>query len=437
MRGIASALVCLALAAAGCAPSAVPPQASAALASGSGRPAPVVLLVSLDGWRWDYLEKADTPNLRALAARGVRAESLIPAFPSKTFPNHYSIVTGLYPEHHGITSNTMVDQEIGERFSMSAATARDRRWWGGEPLWVTAVRQGRRATSMFWPGSDVEIGGVRPNEWRVYDGGFPNESRVEQVLAWLSEPAGRRPSFITLYFSDVDSAGHDYGPSAPETFAAARRLDGLLGVLIEGIRARGLEEAVTLIVVSDHGMSQLSPDRRIFLDDYLDMLTVDMVDWSPVAQLWPRSGSPEVIYKALHGRHPALKVYRKQEMPAELHFSAHPRIAPVLALADEGWAITTRDRFAQLQAQGRVQAGDHGYSPAERSMHGLFIAAGPTLRRGLVVPPFENIHLYEFMCRILGLKPAKNDGDRRRTELFFSDRAAFLPQGTPWRHRDP
>jgi predicted AlkP superfamily pyrophosphatase or phosphodiesterase len=435
MRWIASALVCLALTAAGCAPSAVPPQSP-----GVGGPtggAPVVVLVSFDGWRWDYLDKADAPNLRALAARGVRAESLIPAFPSKTFPNHYTIVTGLYPEHHGITSNTMVDQEIGERFSMSAATARDRRWWGGEPLWATAVRQGRRATSMFWPGSDVEIGGVRPNEWRVYDGAFPNESRVEQVLAWLSEPAARRPSFITLYFSDVDTAGHDYGPSAPETFAAARRLDTHLGVLIEGIRARGLDDTVTLIVVSDHGMSQLSPDRRIFLDDYLDPLTIDIVDWSPVAQLWPRSGSPDVIYRALHGRHPALKVYRKQEMPTELHFSAHPRIAPVLALADDGWAITTRDRFAQQQAQRRVQAGDHGYSPAERSMHGLFIAAGPTLRRGVVVPAFENIHLYEFMCRILGLKPATNDGDRKRTEQFFSDHAASLSQGTPWRHRDP
>jgi predicted AlkP superfamily pyrophosphatase or phosphodiesterase len=429
MSRFAAALVCLALAAAGCAPASMPPQPPAA-AGESRAPAPIVVLVSFDGWRWDYLEKADTPNLHALAARGVRAEALVPAFPSKTFPNHYTIVTGLFPEHHGITSNTMVDEEIGERFSMSAATARDRRWWGGEPLWVTAVRQGRRATSMFWPGSDVEIGGVRPNEWRVYDGGVPNESRVEQVLAWLSEPASRRPSFITLYFSDVDSAGHDYGPSAPETYAAARKLDAHLGELVAGIRARGLDNAVTLIVVSDHGMSQLSPDRRIFLDDYLDMLTVDIVDWSPVAQLWPRSGSPEIIYRALHGRHPALKVYRKQEMPPELHFSAHPRIAPVLGLADDGWVITTRDRFAQQQAQGRVQAGDHGYPPSVRSMHGLFIAAGPALRRGIVVPAFDNIHLYEFMCRILGLKPAKNDGDRSRTEQFFSDHASSWPRGT-------
>jgi predicted AlkP superfamily pyrophosphatase or phosphodiesterase len=432
MRWIASALVCLALTAEGCAPIAVPPVTPAGAAGDASRPAPVVVLVSFDGWRWDYLEHADAQNLRGLAARGVRAEALIPAFPSKTFPNHYTIVTGLFPEHHGITSNTMVDEEIGERFSMSAATARDRRWWGGEPLWVTAVRQGRRATSMFWPGSDVEINGVRPTEWRSYDGAFPNESRVEQVLRWLSEPPARRPSFITLYFSDVDTAGHDYGPSARETFAAARRLDTHLGVLIDGIRARGLDDAVTLIVVSDHGMSQLSRDRRIFLDDYLDLRTVDIVDWSPVAQIWPRSGSPEPIYRALHGRHPALSVYRKQDMPAELHFSAHPRIAPVLALANDGWAITTRERFAQQQAQGRVQAGDHGYPPSERSMHGLFVAAGPTLRRGVVVPALDNIHLYEFMCRILGLKPAKNDGDRRRTEQFFADHAASLPQGTPW-----
>ena len=435
MRWIAAALGCLALTAAGCAPAVSPPVVPPAPVG--LRDAPIVVLVSFDGWRWDYFDRMDVPNLRALAARGVRAEGLIPSFPSKTFPNHYTIVTGLYPEHHGITSNTMVDEEIGERFSMSAATARDRRWWGGEPLWVTAIRQGRRSTSMFWPGSDVEIAGVRPNEWRTYDGGFPNESRVEQVLRWLSEPPATRPSFITLYFSDVDTAGHDYGPSAPETFEAARKLDALLGLLMEGITSRGLNGAVTLVVVSDHGMSELSPDRRIFLEDYLDPLTVDIVDWSPVAQIWPRSGSADVIYQALRGRHPQLSVYRREQMPPALHFSANPRIAPVLALASDGWAITTRDRFAQLQARGRIQAGDHGYPGTNRSMHGLFVAAGPTLQRGMVVPAFENIHLYEFLCRILGLRPAKNDGDRKRTELFFSDHAASVPRGTPWRSRDP
>ena len=434
MKAIGAALLSLALAISGCATAIVPPPAPPARAARANPP--VVVLVSLDGWRWDYLDTADAPHLTALAARGVRAEGLIPAFPSKTFPNHYTIVTGLYPEHHGITSNTMVDEEIGQRFSMSAETARDARWWGGEPLWATAIRQGRRATSMFWPGSDVEIGGVRPNEWRVYDGGFPNESRVEKVLAWLSEPPATRPSFITLYFSDVDTAGHDYGPSAPETVAAVRKLDALMGALIDGIRSRGLDDVVTLIALSDHGMAQLAPERRIFLDDYLDVLTVDMVDWSPVAQIWPRSGSPETIYRTLRGRHPALTVHRKQDMPAALHFSRHPRIAPVLALADEGWAITTRDRFAQQERQGRVQAGDHGYAPSVRSMHGLFIAAGPTLRRGVVVPAFENIHVYEFMCRILGLTPAKNDGDRRRTASFFADHAAAATQSTPRRHHN-
>ncbi len=393
---------------------------------------PIVVLVSLDGWRWDYLARFEAPNLRALAARGVRAEGLIPAFPSKTFPNHYTIVTGLYPEHHGITSNNMVDEHIGERFSLNAATARDSRWWSGEPLWATARRQGRRAMSMFWPGSDVEINGVRPDEWRAYDAGVSAEARVEQVLRWLSLPPAARPSFITLYFEDVDTAGHQFGPLAPQTAAAIRKLDALMGALMDGIRDRGLEQTVTLIALSDHGMSQLLPDRRIFLDDYIDILSVDMVDWSPVAQIWPRSGSPEAIYQALHGRHPALKVYRKQDVPAALHFSSHPRIAPVLALADDGWAITTRARFGQLQRTGDVPQGEHGYAPSNRSMHGLFIAAGPTLRRGLVVPAFDNIHVYELMCAILGLKAAKNDGRAEVTEKFFAarplDHAAVQPK---------
>lgn len=422
-RGILITAIVLFLAVAACAPAGL----RTAAPDGPTPPpnAPIVLLVSLDGWRWDYLEKFDAPNLRALAARGVRAEGLIPAFPSKTFPNHYTIVTGLYPEHHGITSNNMIDEHIGERFSLQAATARDSRWWSGEPLWAAAISQGRRAMSMFWPGSDVEINGVRPNEWSVYDAGVSGEARVEKVLSWLSLPPAARPSFITLYFEDVDVAGHQFGPTAPETAAAARKLDTLMGALIGGIRARGLEQTVTLIVLSDHGMSQLSDDRRIFIDDYLDVLTVDMVDWSPVAQIWPRSGSADAIYQALHGKHPALTVYRRQDVPPEFHFSKHPRIAPILALADDGWAITTRARFEQLQRTGTVQYGEHGYAPSNRSMHGLFIAAGPTLKRGVTVPAFDNIHVHEFMCRILGLKAAKNDGDRSRTERFFESR--YLP----------
>ena len=384
-------------------------------------PRPILILVSFDAWRWDYFDRTKTPNLHALAARGVRSRGLIPAFPSKTFPNHYTIVTGLYPAHHGIISNNIRDDAIGERFTMSAPTAKDSRWWGGEPLWVTAIKQGGRASSMFWPGSEVEIGGVRPSEWRPFDDSFPSTDRVNQVLAWLSGPEERRPSFITLYFSDVDTVSHNEGPDNPATLAAAEQLDGHLGELMAGLEARGLTARTNIIIVSDHGMSQQSADRKIYLDDYVDLDTVNVVDWSPVLHLAPKTGTVAALYAKLHGRHPNLAVYLREELPAELHFSDNPRIQPIIALADDGWAITTWARFDETKARNpsRLSGGDHGYDGRYKSMHGLFVAAGPGLRRGLVVPEFENIHIYELMCRLLGLRPAKNDGDPAVTQSLM------------------
>jgi predicted AlkP superfamily pyrophosphatase or phosphodiesterase len=383
-------------------------------------PGPILVLVSVDGWRWDYFDRASTPALHALAARGVRAEGLIPAFPSKTYPNHYTIVTGLYPAHHGIVSNNMWDDAIGERFTMSAPSAKDTRWWGGEPLWATAVKQGQRAASMFWPGSDVEIGGVRPTEWRPFDDNFPNDARVKQVLDWLALPEGRRPSFITLYFSDVDTAGHAYGPDGRETLEAATRMDTLLGTLVAGIEASNVASRVNLLVVSDHGMSQQALDRKIFLDDYVDLAAVNVVDWNPVLHIAPKTGTVDELYTALHDRHPALTVYRREEIPAYLHYAGSPRIQPIIALAADGWTITTHVRFEQMKGHPSQTGGEHGYDGRYRSMHGLFVAAGPQFRRGVVVPAFENVHLYELMCRILGLKPAKNDGDPEVTREFLS-----------------
>lgn len=391
--------------------------AATPIAAGQDRPDPIVVLVSFDGWRWDYFDRVNAPNLRALAAKGVRAGGLIPAFPSTTFPNHYTLVTGLYPEHHGIISNSMKEPGFPDRFSMSAATARDARWWGGEPIWVTAIRQGRRASAMFWPGSEAPIRGVRPTHWLPFDDGKPNEARVKQVLDWLALPAGQRPSFITLYFSDVDSAGHDAGPESQAAFDAAARLDEALGQLQAGIAALGLSDRVNLVIVSDHGMTPLDPSRVIVIDDYLDLSTVDVVEWSPVLQVWPRRGSFDDVFRALDGRHPALKVYRREAVPPHLHYRGNPRIPDVIAIADEGWLVTDRLRLMALRLAG-FRKGGHGFDPSVRSMHGLFVAAGPRIRQGLVVAPFENVHVYEFLCRLLGLSPATNDGDPAVTREF-------------------
>ncbi len=381
--------------------------------------APILILISLDGWRWDYLDRARVPQLEALARIGVRSEGLIPSFPSKTFPSHYSIVTGLYPEHHGIVSNNMVDAAIGERFSMSAATARDSRWWGGEPMWVTAQKQGQIAASMFWPGSEVNVGGVRPTFWRPFDDDFPNRQRVQEVLKWMKLSEKERPSFITLYFSDVDSVGHSAGPESSEVLETAAELDREIGVLVDGVNALPVASRVHYVIVSDHGMSQTSTRRVVVLDDYLDTRTIDVIDSSPVVGMWPRTGTAEDIYLALKDKHPSLAVYRRADVPVELHYNTHPRIPPVIGIAADGWTVTTRRQFAEWQADGRQMGGNHGYDPRLRSMHGLFIAAGRQFRQGATIPPLKNIHLYEMMARVLGLRPAPNDGHLEATAGVF------------------
>jgi len=380
---------------------------------------PVVILISLDGWKHDYLDRANAPTLRALAAQGVLSEGLIPVFPSKTFPNHYTIVTGLYTEHHGIVSNTMFDDAIGERFTMSAATAKDSRWWGGEPLWVTAETQGQRSASMFWPGSEVEIKGVRPSHWKPYEDNYPHRDRINQVLDWLRLPVAERPTFITLYFSEVDSVGHRSGPDSTEVIEAAERIDAEIAALVAGVRELGLDSIVHYVIVSDHGMAQLSTDRVVVLDDYLDMTTVQTIDGSPVIGLSPITGTTDDIVAALRDKHPQLSVYKREETPEHLHYRKHPRIPPVLAIAGDGWTLATRAQLASWQEQGRTLGGAHGYDPALKSMQGLLIATGPSFKQGEVVPPIENIHLYEMMARVLGLTPAPNDGSRDATSAFF------------------
>ena len=380
---------------------------------------PIVILVSLDGWRWDYFERAQVPRLRALARAGVRSEGLIPPFPSKTFPSHYTIVTGLYPEHHGIISNNMLDSRIGERFSMNAPTAKDARWWGGEPLWITAQKQGQVAASMFWPGSDVEINGTRPKYWRLYDDEVLNRDRVNEVLKWLRLPQADRPTFITLYFNDVDDAGHRAGPESKEVLEAAADLDREIGALVDGVNALSLSSLVHYVIVSDHGMSQTSLERLIAIDDYLDPATVDLIDTSPVLGVWPRTITVDEAFVALKDKHPALTVYKREEVPKELRFSSNPRIPPVIGIAADGWTVTTKSQRTEWRETGRRMGGAHGYDARLRSMHGLFVAAGPQFRVGLTVPAFENVHLYEMMTRVLGLKPAPNDGRADATAGFF------------------
>jgi predicted AlkP superfamily pyrophosphatase or phosphodiesterase len=375
-------------------------------------PGPTLLLLSFDGFRWDYVQRYPTPEIQRLLARGAHAEALIPPFPTKTYPSHYTTVTGLYPEHHGIVGNTMYDPGVKAWFSIGDRTAvEDGRWWAGEPIWVTGERQGRVMATVFWPGSEAPIGGARPRYWLRYDARMPPARRIDTMFGWLDKPAAERPSFVAMYFGDADEAGHDHGPDSPAVRQAVERLDRALGRLRQGLERRGLADEIDLILTSDHGMTELSPDRVIFLDDYLDLSTVTVVDWSPVLLLSARDGDNERVYRQLARAGPQLAVYRRMDLPDRLHFRDNPRITPIVAIASEGWTITSRARTPRRGTKAVLSArGNHGYDNALASMRGILIAAGPAFKRGATVPPVENVHLYEMMCRILGLKPAPNDG---------------------------
>lgn len=373
----------------------------------------ILILISIDGFRADYLDRLRPPTLSKLAAAGVQADGLIPQFPSKTFPNHYTIVTGLTLAHHGIISNNMRAADIPGEFAMgNRDVLADPRWWGGEPIWNTAEKQGRKAAAMFWPGSETVIGGRQATYWTPFDDNMPHSERVNRVLNWLRLPEGERPSFLTLYFSDVDSAGHSRGPDSEDVKNAVMRVDKSIGDLVTGVEKIGLSDRVHYVVVSDHGMAALAPDRMIVLDDYIDVATANVVDWAPVLALTPKDGNIEKMYAALKDKHPALAVYKSSEIPAEYGLAGHPRLPAIFAIAKEGWFITSKKEEVRWDQPNRhAPGGTHGYDPRLPSMHGLFIANGPRIRRGLKFKPFENIHVYDFMCAVLGLQPAKNDGD--------------------------
>ena len=379
---------------------------------------PTIILVSLDGFRWDYLERPPMVNLRRLAADGVRAEGVVSAFPTKTFPNHYTMVTGLYPDHHGIVANNMWDPVLQARFGLSIREAvADGRWWGGEPIWVTAIKQGQQAAAMFWPGSEAEIKGIRPTYWMPYDGNIPDAARVDTVLSWLNLPADQRPSFLTLYISAIDDAGHRHGTNSPELNDGLAKVDRVLGRLIDGLDARGLGDRVDVIVTTDHGMADTSVDRVIVIDDYIDLSTVRVVDWSPVIAIAPPADRIDEVYQQLVHAHPNLRVYKKEDVPAYLRFGSHPRVPAIIGIADEGWSIASRKRFEERPEW--FAGATHGYDHTLESMKGVFVADGPSFKDGAVVPSFHNIHLYALMSHILGLAPAPNDGtiDSVRTLL--------------------
>jgi predicted AlkP superfamily pyrophosphatase or phosphodiesterase len=393
------------------------------------REKPHVLLISLDGFRPDYIDRYEMPSLRRLARDGVRARALVPVFPTMTFPNHLSLVTGLHPDRHGIVGNSFYDPVLERAYSMSDAKATgDSAWYRGEPIWATAEMQGMVAACFFWPGSDAAIKGTRASYWKPYDGSVPNDVRIDTVLEWLGMPDDRRPHLITLYMSDVDSASHRTGLWSPEIEAAVLRVDQAVGRLLDGIARLPVRDSVYVVVASDHGMADVK--EEIAIDTLIDMTGIRIGTSGPVTNLHVVSGGTTRALAVRDGLNRKLRngrAWLRADVPARLRHSSDPRIGDVVAIMDEGYTLipTTRpaDRARRLTAT-------HGWDSALPSMQATFLVAGPGVRAGAAIPPVNNVDVYPFLTELLGLRPAAGIDGRASVvrELVIDRRWSMQPR---------
>lgn len=366
-------------------------------------PAPL-LLISIDGLRADLVGTGTLPTVDALARRGVHAEWMNPSYPTLTFPNHYTLVTGLRADRHGIVHNNFRDPHLGV-FISKEDSAKDGRFWQGEPIWSGAENAGIPSATMFWPGSEAEIAGQRPRYWRTFDPTLSPLERVQQVLAWLDLPLAERPRLVTLYFEQFDVAAHATSTFSHESKAALRAIDDAIASLLAGLDARGLRERSNVIVLSDHGMSDVRADDVRYLDDRLDPALYDVSWWGQIAGVAPRPGFAAQVEASLIGQHDHYACWRKAEMPAQWEFGGNPRIPPIVCQADTDWRVMLRRHPAQQTVKG-----EHGFVPEDPQMRAAFIASGPAFEPGRTLPAFDNVDVYPLLAHLLGIAPAPNDG---------------------------
>ncbi|KAF6175346.1 hypothetical protein GIB67_021851 [Kingdonia uniflora] len=360
---------------------------------------PVVILVSSDGFRFGYQFKTPTPNIHRLIDNGTEAiTGLIPVFPTLTFPNHYSIATGLYPTFHGIVNNDFIDPSTGDVFNQGSF---EPKWWLGEPIWETVVNQGLRAATFFWPGSEVHKSSwtCSLNYCRQYNGSIPFEERVDTVLQYLDLPHDEMPVFMTLYFGDPDRQGHQVGPDDPAITEAVARVDSMIGRLIQGLEKRGVFEDATIIMVGDHGMVGTCDKKLIFIDDlapWIQILETWIRTYSPLLSIRPLAGvSPsDVVAKMMEGLRSGkvdygmkLTVYLKEDLPSQFHYGASDRITPIVGIVEECYKVMQKTPIKE------ECGGAHGYDNTLFSMRSIFIGRGPQFSKGRKVPSFENIDI--------------------------------------------
>ena len=368
-----------------------------------------VLMVSIDGFRPDYLGKGMTPNLDRIAAQGVRAEWMNPSFPTLTFPNHYTLVTGLRPDRHGIVHNTMSDKELGGFSLGNREAVGNAKWWLGEPIWVAANNAGMPTASMFWPGSEAPIMGQHPTRWNVWDEKVTYETRVDTVVGWMKEPIATRPRFATLYFDKVDKEAHGSGPFSDAAHDEVRKVDKSIGDLFAKLEANGSLSKTDVIIVSDHGMAPVPPTHGVIVDDMVPREWAKAVTLGQVVTFNPLPGFETQAREKLLGKHAHYECWDKSSVPSKYRYGSSPRVPAIVCLMETGWDAVTRDYNARRITAG-VTRGSHGFDPASPDMRAIFIATGPGFRNGTVIPAFDNVDVYPLLRQLLGLPAENRDG---------------------------
>lgn len=378
-----------------------------------------VILVSFDGFRWDYVNRGITPNIRKVIDNGVHAISLRPSFPSKTFPNHYTIITGMYPEHHGIIANRFYDQVENEWFSLSNKNNSKfySKWYKGEAFWETARKNGILCASYFWPASDIDDESRRPEYFKIYDEDTPYKDRIDSLISWLGLPAKKRPHFLSVYFHDTDTYGHDYGPNSEEINQSISRMDSLTGYLLDELSTIGMIDSVNIILTSDHGMTETSNEEIINIEEIVEPYECLLEDLGPVVRITPNEDEILFVYRKLLENKNHYSVYLKKNIPGYFHFSDNPMIAPIIVIADPGWSFVKNEKLDE-----NYSGGNHGYDNNQLDMHGIFIAEGPDFKSGYITGTLWNIDIYPLLCKIFNVEPAANiDGKLERIEFVLKE----------------
>ncbi|BDU24911.1 ectonucleotide pyrophosphatase/phosphodiesterase [Flavobacterium sp. GSB-24] len=360
-----------------------------------------VVLVSMDGFRWDYGKQFNLPNLKQISKEGVHAKSMKPSYPTKTFPNHYTIVTGLYPDHHGIINNVFYDASLNESFSLSSNAKNDSRFYGGNPIWNLAEQQGVKTASFFWPGSDID--NRNPSYFKNYNGKIPYGARIDTVMKWLQLPENQSPHLVTLYFDEPDHSGHNFGPNSPETKKAVTKMDSIMGELSRKLDQLPIGKQINLIIVSDHGMANISNDKKVAVLDYLKPEWLGYKDViNPIMSLQAKAGFQDSIYNALK-KVPHIKFWKSTEVPKRLHYGTNARVHDFVIEAEKGYSLVSKEST-------HIKGGTHGYDNNEKDMHAIFYAKGPAFKRDKTVKTFPNVSVYPLIAHILGLQIGEIDG---------------------------